>query len=181
LVFKPKTPFDPKGLNLSRYLLEFLKMRKKVFGRHLSRGRKSREALFRSLTRALIERGAIVTTKAKAKAVAGQADKLISKALKNSISARREILAYLGNDRSSLRALFETVIPSFEKRVSGFTRIIQLPPRRGDNAEMARLEWVDKVAVSGKRIADREETTGEENKKITVSKKNTKNPNNPVR
>ena len=113
-------------------------MKKMVFGRKLSRGRKAREALFRSLTQALILRGAIVTTKAKAKAVQGDVDKIISLARKNSLSASRKASAILGNNRE-LTLRLGAVAKAFGERTSGFTKIILLPRRKGDNAEMARI------------------------------------------
>lgn len=120
-------------------------MRKMVFGRKLSRGRKGRTALFRSLVRALVLSGKIVTTKARAKAISGQIDKYVSRAQKGGVALRRKVLAEMGNDRETVDKLFGKIAPTFTGRKSGFTRITLLPRRKGDNAEMAILEWVDKV------------------------------------
>jgi large subunit ribosomal protein L17 len=128
-------------------------MRKMVFGRQLSRGRKSREALFRSLIKALVLRGKITTTKAKAKAVSGQIDKLLTQVKTNTVSSRRRVLAYLANGREATAILFDKIGPSVGERTSGFTRIIQLPRRLGDNAQMVRLEWVDEI-VSVKTVKE---------------------------
>ena len=122
-------------------------MRKKVFGRQFSRAKKSREALFRSLIKAVIARGSIVTTEAKAKSVSGQIDKLLTFAKVGSLSARRKVLSYLGNDRETTNFLFAQVAPVFAGRKSGFTRITLLTPRRGDAAHMARIEWVEKIEI----------------------------------
>lgn len=119
-------------------------MRKMVFGRKLSRGKKGREALFRSLIRAMIISGKIVTTKAKAKAIVGQIDKLVTTAKENSLSGRRRVLAYLGNDRKTVDKFFREVVPNLSGRNSGYTRLFSLPPRRGDAAELTRMEWVEK-------------------------------------
>lgn len=119
-------------------------MRKKVFGRQLSRGRKARIALIRSLIKALIVSGKISTTKAKVKTIQGQVDKLVKIAKKNSLSRRRQVLAILGNDRKVTDLFFLRLVPVFAKRESGFTRLILLPRRLGDSAEMASLEFVDK-------------------------------------
>jgi large subunit ribosomal protein L17 len=129
-------------------------MRKMIFGRQLSRGRKSREALFRSLIKALILNGKISTTKAKAKAVQNRIDKLVSKVKKDSISARREIAKTIGNDRKMIEYLFGKIGPAFKQRKGGYTRIIFLPRRQGDGAEMARIEWTEKVESNdmGKEI-----------------------------
>jgi len=74
-------------------------MRKMVFGKKLSRGKKGREALLRSLVRAVVVSGKVVTTKAKAKAIVGQIDKIVTLAKKGTLDSRRRVLAYLGNDR----------------------------------------------------------------------------------
>ena len=125
-------------------------MRKMVFGRHLSRSRKGRIALFRSLIRALTISGKIVTTRAKAKAIIPQIDKMITLAKKNSLSARRRVLASLGNDRGTTDLIFLKVVPAFSNRTSGFTRIVLLPDRSGDKAQMVRLEWSDVIEMKEK-------------------------------
>ncbi|MDP3994950.1 MAG: 50S ribosomal protein L17 [bacterium] len=117
-----------------------------VFGRKFSRGRSGRTALFRSLIRALVLSGKIVTTKARAKAITGQIDKYVSQAQKGGVSLRRKVLAKMGNDRETVDKLFGKVAQSFTGRKSGFTRTTLLPRRKGDNAEMAILEWVEKIA-----------------------------------
>jgi len=133
-------------------------MRKMVFGRKFSRGKSGRTALFRSLVRALILNGKIVTTKARAKAVSGQIDKYVCQAKKGGISLRRKVLAEMGNDRETVDKLFGKVAATLTKRNSGFTKIIHLSRRKGDNAEMAILEWVDKIADSEKRTAERKKS-----------------------
>ena len=154
-------------------------MRNKVFGRQLSRSRKSRRALIRSLIKALIGSGKITTTKAKAKAIQGQVDKLVTLGKKGTVSARRDVLAFLGNDRKTTDFFFMKQIPVFKDRTSGFTRIIVLPRRRGDNAEMATLEWMDKyVEVVKKEVTSKKESKKEKTKlKKEVKKENkTKKP-----
>jgi len=121
-----------------------------VFGRHLSRSRKSRIALFRSLIRALTISGKIVTTRAKAKAIIPQIDKIVTAAKKNSLSARRRVLASLGNDRSTTDLIFLKVVPALPNRTSGFTRMVLLPARRGDKAQMVRLEWSEIIEMKEK-------------------------------
>ncbi len=125
-------------------------MKKKVFGRKFSRGTSGRIALFRSLVRALVLSGKITTTKARAKAVQGQIDKYVSHAKKGGVSLRRKVLAEMGNDRETVDKLFGKIAPVFLKRESGFTKITLLPGRKGDNAEMAMLEWVEQVQVEEK-------------------------------
>lgn len=121
-------------------------MRKRVFGRHLSRAQKGRRALLRALIAALVKYGKITTTYARAKAISAQVDKLVSSARQNSVSARRKVFAYLGNDKETTNVLFAKVAKTFKDRNSGFTRIILLGNRKGDNAPMVRMEWVEQIA-----------------------------------
>ena len=74
-------------------------MRKKVFGRHFSRSRKAREALLKSLIRALILHGKIETSLAKAKAISGDIDGVVRLAKEGSVSALRQISAFVSADR----------------------------------------------------------------------------------
>ncbi|SRR5258708_3222988 len=120
-------------------------MNKRVFGRKLSRNTQSRKALFRTLIRALTEYGEINTTLAKAKAISGEVDKLMTLVAKNTVSTRRLVLAKLANDKKTTDKLFESYIEFTKTRKSGFTRIIKLPVRKGDAAQIARIEWVDKL------------------------------------
>lgn len=142
-------------------------MKKRVFGRQLSRERDTRRALFRSLIRALVKHGKIKTTKAKAKAIQGSIDKLINLAKKDSISAKRRVFAILGNDKETTKKLLIEVVPSFSDRSGGYTRIVPLPARRGDAAQIVRLEWVKEIGIK------KTKTTKEKTAK-TVKKKESK-------
>lgn len=126
-------------------------MNKRIFGRKLSRSRPAREALFSSLIQALILSGKISTTNAKAKAIRGEVEKMVTLARKGSVSARRKVLAKLDNNRKVCDMLFQKVAPSFATRSSGFIRIIHLSPRRGDAAQMVRIEWSQKVDMTPKK------------------------------
>src|SRR4030042_1601010 len=126
-------------------------MRKMVFGRKLSRGRKAREALFRSLIKALIISGKITTTKAKIKAIQGEIDKLITLSKKGTLSAEKRVSAILGNNRVLAQILSGKIVKAFGTRTSGFTRMTLLSRRKGDAAEMARLEWVEKISLEEKK------------------------------
>ena len=128
-------------------------MRKMVFGRKLSRGRKAREALFRSLIKALIISGKITTTKAKIKAIQGEIDKLITLSKKGTLSAEKRVSAILGNNRVLAQTLSGKIVKAFGTRTSGFTRMTLLSRRKGDAAEMARLEWVEKISLEEKKPA----------------------------
>jgi large subunit ribosomal protein L17 len=120
-------------------------MKKNIYGRQLSRERDTRRALFRSLARALVLNGKIKTTKGKAKAMQGFVEKAVTLGKNDSVAARRRLYSMLGNDRVTTSFIVEKVVPAFSKKKSGFTRIINLPRRRGDNAQAVRLEWTESI------------------------------------
>ena len=94
-----------------------------------------------NLVASLIAAEGITTTEAKAKALRPIAEKMITKARKGGLHNHRQILAYL-NDREIADKLIEEVGPRYQDRHGGYTRILKLGPRQGDNAPMARLELV---------------------------------------
>ena len=123
-------------------------MRHRVAGRKLSRNTKQRKALFKNLINALVTHGAIRTTEAKAKAIKGLVDKLITKGKGGTVHARRLIAAFLQN-KEAVNKIVDELGPVFKDRSSGFTRIIRLGKRRGDDAMMVRLELVEQPEVKG--------------------------------
>ena len=137
-----------------------------VFGKQLSRGRKAREALFRSLIKALVIYGKIETTKAKAKAVQRDVDKLVTLAKDGSLNAVKNISRYLRNDRGLAEILSGKIAKTFKDRPGGYTRIILLPRRKGDAAELARLEWSQAIITEEKKEKPIKQAV-----KKTVSKK----------
>lgn len=139
-------------------------MKKKVFGKKLSRDRGSREALFRSVIRALILSGTIRTTKAKAKSVVRDLEKIVTLGKKGTVDARRRVYAILGNDRKATDLLFTKVVPAFSTKTSGFVRIINLPERLGDRAQMSILTWSEKIVMEEKKIKKAEEKSKKETK-----------------
>ncbi len=143
-------------------------MRKKVFGRKLSRDRGSRNALRRSLIRALVEHGKITTTLAKAKAVQPDVEKIMTAVRENTVAARRRVLARLGNDVKTTNKLFKEYLTVTDKRNSGYTRIVKLPARKGDLANMSILSFVDQVE---KKPAVKKEEVKKEVKKTESKKK----------
>ena len=94
-----------------------------------------------NLVASLVAAEAIVTTEAKAKAMRPVAEKIITKAKKGGLHNHRQILAYLG-DQEIADKLIEDVGPRYEDRPGGYTRILKIGPRNGDNAPMARIELV---------------------------------------
>ena len=94
-----------------------------------------------NLAASLFAAEAIVTTEAKAKALRPVAEKLITKARKGGLHNHRQVVSYLG-DREMASKLFDDIGPRYAERPGGYTRILKLGPRKGDNAPMARIELV---------------------------------------
>jgi large subunit ribosomal protein L17 len=123
-------------------------MRHKVAGYKLGRSTPQRTALRRSLVTELIDHGRIQTTEAKCKAIRDQAERLITiakgglvedKALQ--VHARRLVAARVNGGVTTVRRLFQDIAPRYKDRKGGYTRISKLGPRKGDNAQMAIIEW----------------------------------------
>ena len=124
-------------------------MRHKVAGYRLGRSSGARIALRRNLVRQLFTHDRIRTTKAKAAAVRGEAEKMITIARNSAsasdaakVAARRQVISKLG-DNSTVKRLFDEVAPRFANRNGGYTRVVKLGPRMGDSAEMVILELVE--------------------------------------
>jgi large subunit ribosomal protein L17 len=124
-------------------------------------GRKSahRKALMSNLTKQLIEHKRIVTTLAKAKALRVYAEPLITRSKVDSTHNRRVVFAYL-QDKEAIKELFGTVSDKVSARPGGYTRIIKLPRRMGDAADMAMIELVDfnELYVKGSKEAAAKKT-----------------------
>lgn len=127
-------------------------MRHRYFGKKLSRTKNERQQLFRSLVRSLMIAGSIRTSLAKAKAIQGLVDTLITKAKDGTQQRRREVMAILP-DSAVVDGLFLAAKDQFGKRTSGFTRIIKLGPRRGDGSQEAIIQFVDARVVVEKKPA----------------------------
>lgn len=116
---------------------------------NLGRKKAHREALLSNLTCQLIEHKRIVTTLAKAKALRVYAEPLITKAKDNTTHQRRVVFSYL-QDKEAVTELFSTVAEKVAGRPGGYTRVIKLGTRPGDNAEQAMIELVDFNEIYGK-------------------------------
>lgn len=98
--------------------------------------------LIANLASDLIRHGRITTTEGRARMLRPYADRLITKAKRGDLHARRIVLAKLG-DRDLVAHLFEEVAPRYRERAGGYTRLLKLEPRRGDRARMALVELVE--------------------------------------
>ena len=116
-------------------------MRHKVAGRKLSRSTGHRWALFRSQVTALLAHEKIITTEAKAKEIRGLAENMITLAKDGSLASRREASAFV-TERKIVDKLFAEIAPSYADRSGGYTRLLKLGPRPGDNAPMVQIELV---------------------------------------
>jgi large subunit ribosomal protein L17 len=100
------------------------------------------KAMFGNLVASLVAAEAIVTTEAKAKALRPIAEKMITKAKKGGVHNQRQVVAFI-RDKDMANKLFAEIGPRFSERSGGYTRILKLGPRPGDNAPMARIELVE--------------------------------------
>lgn len=117
--------------------------------KNLSRTKAHRDALLSNLACELISHKRIVTTVAKAKALRVYVEPLITKSKENTTHQRRVVFSYL-QDKAAIKELFSTVSEKIGGRPGGYTRIIKLGIRPGDNAEQALIELVDFNEIYGK-------------------------------
>ena len=124
-------------------------MRHKVSGKRISRSTGHRNALRRTMVNQLFTHERIKTTRAKAQAIRGQAERLITLAKKGNaagdaqmVHARRLAAARM-DDPEMVQKLFDDIAPRYEDRPGGYTRILKLGPRYGDSAEMVLIELIE--------------------------------------
>jgi large subunit ribosomal protein L17 len=125
-------------------------MRHQVAGIKLNRSSGQQLALRRTMIVQLFEHERITTTRAKAEAIRGEAEKLITLARKaekaeaiDKVNARRQAASTLGNCPDTVKKLFDDLGPRYSKRNGGYTRMLTLGIRQGDAAEMVLLELVE--------------------------------------
>jgi large subunit ribosomal protein L17 len=123
-------------------------MPKPTKGPRLGGSSSHQQALLANLATSLFEHGRITTTEPKARALRPYAEKLITHAKKGTLHNRREVLKKI-RDKDVVHALFDEIGPFFSDRDGGYTRVIKIEPRKGDNAPMAVIELVrEKTATS---------------------------------
>lgn len=125
-------------------------MRHQVAGYKLGRSTGARIALRRNLIKQLFTHERITTTRAKAEAVRGEAERIITIARRSAeaqdaakVHARRLVASKLGGSNEVVKKLFDDIAPRFASRNGGYTRMLKLGPRQGDAAEMVMLELVE--------------------------------------
>ncbi|MCW2571596.1 MAG: ribosomal protein [Frankiales bacterium] len=112
-----------------------------------------------NLATALFEHGRITTTESKAKRLRPYAEHLITFGKRGDLHARRQVLKRL-NDKSVVHTLFDEIGPRYANRPGGYTRIVKLGPRKGDNAPMAIIELVEALTVAQQAVGEAERARG---------------------
>ena len=110
--------------------------------RKLGRETRHRRSMLATLTKQLIENERIVTTETRAKEVRKCFDKMVTYGKNGSLVSRRKALAFLHNDNEAVSKIFNELAPRYKERNGGYTRIIKMTERKGDNALQVILELV---------------------------------------
>lgn len=132
-------------------------MNKGVFGRHFGRTKNQRKALFRGLITSLVENGEISTTISKAKAIKAQAEKMITKGKRGTLSDIRIIFGIL-NKKILVNKLVNEIAPLFKDRNGGYLKIVRLGTRKGDQAEMVKLLFTEEIVKAEVVKSEKEKT-----------------------
>lgn len=139
----------------------------------LQRTKAQREALIRSLAISLIENHSIETTEPKAKTLRPFVEKLITKAKKGDLHSRRQVIASLHSIDTS-NELVDEIAPKLSNRDSGYLRIKRTTLRRGDNAQMAEISFVDDLSAAPEKPAAKKTAEPKAKAKKTEPKKEKK-------
>jgi large subunit ribosomal protein L17 len=150
-------------------------MKHRVVGRRLDRTTEHRTAMFRNMVTSLIRHERITTTTPKAKELKRFADKIITLAKKGSPHARR-IANRDVRDVEVLNKLFGTIAERFKARPGGYTRLVRVGRRAGDNAELAVIELVDRSAAAAPEGEEKGEAKAAKTPKAEKAPKAEKKP-----
>jgi len=149
-------------------------MKKLIKGYKLSRGAGSRKALVRSLVRGMVIDGSIKTTYTKAKMIQPIIEKLVNTAKVGDLASRRRVSAYLANSRLVTAHLYDVVTSVFSGTTGGYTRMIEMGVRRGDNAKISRLEWSKDIPPFIKKSKKTKKSTVKNTKEVKPKATKTK-------
>lgn len=145
-------------------------MRHLVSGRKLNRTASHRRAMFSNLAISILDKERVVTTLAKAKEVRGVVERLITYGKTGGIHAIR-LAGRRINDKDVLKKLFDDIAPSYKDREGGYTRIIKIDERKGDNAPMSIIELVGRgkadAVRKNKKKSKAKQTSSETSAKST--------------
>ena len=124
-------------------------MRHLKSGRKLSRRKEHRTAMLANLAASIIKHGRVHTTDAKAKEVRPFIERMVTFARQGDLHARRIVLSRLKGNQSAVKKLFDEIGPRYTARPGGYTRIIKLGFRQGDNSAMSLIEFVGEEKRKG--------------------------------
>jgi len=128
-------------------------------GPRLGGGPAHERLLLANLATALFEHDRITTTEAKAKRLRPLAEKLVTFAKRGDLHARRHVMTVI-RDKDVVHKLFAVIGPKFADRPGGYTRIVKVNPRKGDNAPMAVIELVEELSATSKVVREAEKARG---------------------
>lgn len=128
-------------------------------GARLGGSASHQKMMLANLATSLFEHGAITTTEAKAKRLRPVAERLITFARRGDLHSRRIVMRTI-RDKDVVHHLFAEIGPRYVERPGGYTRIIKLAPRKGDNAPMALIELVEEASASTKVVREAEAARG---------------------
>src|SRR5881227_2110334 len=128
-------------------------------GPRLGSGPAHERLMLANLATSLFEHDRITTTEAKAKRLRPLAERLITFAKRGDLHARRQVMTVI-RDKDVVHKLFAEIGPKFATRPGGYTRIVKVGPRKGDNAPMALIELVEEYSASQKLVAEAEKARG---------------------
>ncbi len=111
--------------------------------RKLGRDNKHRRSMLANLTRDIINNEKVITTETRAKEARKFVDKMITYGKDGSLVARRKALAFLQNDKATVKKVFDDLAVRYQNRKGGYTRILKIDERRGDDALMVQIELVE--------------------------------------
>jgi large subunit ribosomal protein L17 len=144
-------------------------MYKRIKGKKFSRKTDQRRAFMRGLAVNLIMQERIKTTKVRARQVASFVEKLITKAKKNDLAAKKALVSVL--PETARKKLAAAIAPRFKDRNGGYTRIAKLGPRAKDGAPMAIVELLDRTAVEPKVIDKNKKASSKKEKRTAKAAK----------
>ncbi|HNW25087.1 MAG TPA: 50S ribosomal protein L17 [Candidatus Cloacimonas sp.] len=127
-------------------------MRHRVEGRKFGREMDARRLMMRNLVKSMIEHGQLKTTLPKAKELRRYVERVITYGKNDTVHSRRLAYSVLGN-RTLVKKLFNEIAPAFESRNGGYTRVLKAGFRKGDNAPMAIIQFVEESTIKPKKDA----------------------------
>lgn len=133
--------------------------------RKLGRDNKHRRSMLATLTKQVINNESITTTDTRAKEVRKFVDKMITYGKKGDLVSRRKALAFLHNDKATVEKVFNDLAKRYENRNGGYTQILKVAERRGDNSLMVMIRLVEEAKEEKKEEKPAKKTTKKATKK----------------